>query len=486
MNFKIQPLFTTKDMEDSKLVRILKTLDSKEFRRFRNHIHSPNYNKNQNHIALLDFISKHYPTFDSPKFTEEQVYKKLYPNTIYKSDTITKMVSRLFRLLVDFLSIESTINDDKVTEFNLLNEYADRNLINDFDRLSKKMDKQYAKQKTKQNTEQYYNIFLLERLKNKVISTRLDKGTGDAHFKNVGNALDLHYFYTKLIYACQVLNRSIVVKGIEIEDYNKDIIEIIPKTPYINHKIIDMWYTAYLMLSQEDKMSYYHILKTKLYDNPDLVAPLQMRNLFTYLENIAIRFIKPKTSMFKEVFELYNFQLDHHVFLSEEINIPGLMKNYMTVSLNLGEVDKATQFLAGIKDNVIDKYPENYRFCEAMLLFEKGEYLLALDVLNEFNFSNVIMKLNERIMRLKIYYHLEYFDTLDDTLNSFRVFLTYNKDILNDRILDTNRRFSSHLTKILKTLTDISPDYSELKESIEEDQKTVDKKWLLQQVSLLT
>lgn len=472
-------------MEDSKLVRILKTLDAKEFRRFKIHINSPNYNKNTNHIALLDFISKYYPLFDSPKFTEEEAYQKLYPNTIYKSDTITKLASRLFRLLVDFLSIESTINDSKIIEFNLLNEYANRNLISDFDRLSKKIEKQYAKQKTNQNTEQYYNIFLLERLKNKVISTRLDKGMGDAHFKDVGNALDLHYFYTKLIYACQVVNRSIVVKGIEIEDYNRNIIEIIPQTPYINHSVIDLWYTAYLMLSQQDKMSYYHSLKQKLYENPKLFAPLQQRNLFTYLENIAIRFIEPRTSMFEEVFELYNFQLDHDVFLSGEINIPGLIKNYMTVSLNLGKVDKATQFLAKIKNNVIEKYPENYRFCEAMLLFEKKEYLLALDVLNGFNFSNVIMKLNERIMRLKIYYHLEYFDTLDDTLNSFRVFLTYNKDILNDRILDTNRRFSSHLTKILKTLTDISPNYAELKESIEEDQQTVDKKWLLEQVALL-
>jgi len=472
-------------MIDIKLVRILKTMNSKELKRFNLFVSSYQFNKNQKHVALLEYFIKHYPAFDAPDFTEKEAFEYLFPKESYKNETVTKLISRLFRLLTEFLAVENRLQADFDIEFNLLQTYSNRGLVADFERLSQKLIRKLNKEKTSKTVEDYYHKFLLTREMNRLASSRLDKGTGDIHFSNKAYALDLYYYYTKLIYACQVINRNIVVKGMEIEDYHKEIISILPSTPYAKEPIIDIWYTAYLMLSSQDKKPYYNDLKHKLYIYSDVPEKLQLRNLFTYLENIAIRFISPKTAMFEALFELYNFQLERDVLLLEEVLIPGIMKNYMTVSLNLNEDKAATAFLENIKDKVVHQHLGSYQFCKALLLFHKKEYDEALDILNEANFQNIFRKLNERILRLKIYYHMDYDEPLHDALNSFRVFLTYNKKILNDFLLDSNRRFANHLSKLLKIKSSIKPDFSLVKDTVNEDQKTVDKKWLLEQLSAL-
>lgn len=468
--------------EEIKLIRVLKTLETKELKRFKAFVESPYVNKNGKLTVTLDYLSKFHPKFSGKSFTEEKIFEYVFPGMPFKGNVITKLFSKIFKLLVDFFAVEEALNTPFNMELSLLCIYSKKGLMNDFDRLSKKIRKN-QEQKIHLDTVDFHNRFKMEKEVNRVVSTRQDKGVGDAHFKNAASALDIYYLYTKLVYTCQEINRGNIIKGLEVDSFNFDIVNMVPKTPYRNEPIIDIWYSAYLLLSEENKVSNFKELKKKLYQYSEIPNPSQLRILFTYLENTALEIFKERETLYKEMLELYNFQLERDVLFNDEIFTPGILKNYMTASLNLNENEQARNFLGNIKESIAKAHPNSLQYCKAMLLFSEEEYDTALDILNELHFNNIIMKLNERTMRLKIYYHLGYYDFLADNLNTFRVFLTNNKSIISDKTLDSYRRFSNYLSKILKDVHINALNMEELEESIQLDSVTVERNWLLEQVS---
>ncbi len=472
-------------MEEAKLIRVLKTLDTREFKRFRSYVESPYANKNKKLISLLDFIAKFHPNkFDSASCSYEKAFSHVFRGEQFKGDAINKLLSKLFKLLADFFTVESSLASEFEIEYNLLKEYWKRHLSNDFERISQKIRKKQRAAKHLK-TDDFYNKYLIEREINREKSTRKDRGVGDAHFQDASSALDIYYLYTKLLYTCQAINRNNVFKGVEMTDFNTQMVEMIPNSPYKNEPIIDIWYSAYQLLSSEDKSGNYYALKDKLYAQLDIPDKSQLRMLFTFLENSTLVIFKQRKDLYEELIGLYDFQMERDILLNDEVFIPTIIRNYMRVSLNLGRIQKAHEFLNVIEEQVKEIHPNDFQFCRAMILFTEKEYEKTLDIMNDINFTNIVMKLNERTMRLKVYYHLGYHDLLYDSLNSFRVFLTNNKEIISDRVLDANRRFSNYLSKILKNISVVSTDFEELEDGIRSDYITMERAWLLEQVNLL-
>ena len=58
-------------MKNTQLIKLLRTFDQKEIKRFREFISSPFFNKNKNVTKLFEIIRKIYPDFEQEKFTKE-------------------------------------------------------------------------------------------------------------------------------------------------------------------------------------------------------------------------------------------------------------------------------------------------------------------------------------------------------------------------------------------------------------------------------
>ena len=70
-------------MKNSQIIKLLRTFDPKEIRRFSEFISSPYFNKNKNVIKLYEVIRKAYPDFEQEKFTKENVFSKIFPGKKY-------------------------------------------------------------------------------------------------------------------------------------------------------------------------------------------------------------------------------------------------------------------------------------------------------------------------------------------------------------------------------------------------------------------
>ncbi len=85
-------------MQNSKLIRLLKSLKPAEFRELKDIIYTPYFNKNENIILFFEALKNFYPVIDQNELNDENINKKIYN---YKSMIIIK-----FKNLIRFVWVE--------------------------------------------------------------------------------------------------------------------------------------------------------------------------------------------------------------------------------------------------------------------------------------------------------------------------------------------------------------------------------------------
>lgn len=465
-------------MRKTKLFRILVTMSDTELLHFKEFVSTPYFNTNKNVIKLFDYIYPYAPTFEDEKLNDEDAHTFIFPRVKYipSKRVITKLSSKLLNLLSQYISVESHLKNDFQSKFNLLLHFRDHKLMDDFHSLSKKIQKDHASLKNNPNV--FYNDFLIEREVNRIMTRTTDTGVGDLNFQNASEALDIYFIYTKLIYVCQKLNRGQVVMGTKNPKYLVEILDSLPDTPYIDIPQINIWHKAYKLLSSTDsneKLELYAYMKQQLIQDNIELEKDQIRVLFAYLENVAIRHISSE-KRYQELYELYAFQNKLKVLLNDKTAVPHLIKNFVSVLIMLNKYDEAEEFLISNQSDILPLFKQQYLFCQALILFEKKDYEKTIDTLNELSLKNIYLKINEKRLRIKIHYHLGYHELVQDNINSFRVFLTNNKDDIHEFHINGNRNFINAFSKICK-LNGTNP--SNLSKEIEDTKEIAEKKWLI-------
>ncbi len=64
-------------MENTKLIKLLKTFSKAEILKFRDYINSPYYNKNPNVSLLGEEVLNFFPEFGYAEFTIEKIYERV-------------------------------------------------------------------------------------------------------------------------------------------------------------------------------------------------------------------------------------------------------------------------------------------------------------------------------------------------------------------------------------------------------------------------
>ena len=91
-------------MHDSKVISILKKLNSRERTRFKENVHAAFYNKHSGLIKLCDFILDFAPNFNHEKLAQEAASKAIFPNEKYSEQHIYTLLSNLHELMNGFLA----------------------------------------------------------------------------------------------------------------------------------------------------------------------------------------------------------------------------------------------------------------------------------------------------------------------------------------------------------------------------------------------
>ncbi|MBK8553976.1 MAG: hypothetical protein IPL53_24190 [Ignavibacteria bacterium] len=121
-------------MKKSKLLTLLSSFSKEEMKNFEKFIESPYFNKERNFKPLYNILKRHHPAFDSTLFTEERIFKKLYPGKVYdrrSSVSLRVIESQLTNLAEKFLVYNGFETGKYVFEYNkcLTKTYIDKKLL---------------------------------------------------------------------------------------------------------------------------------------------------------------------------------------------------------------------------------------------------------------------------------------------------------------------------------------------------------------------
>ncbi len=469
-------------MKNSKLLQLLKSLDKDEISRFKKYLTKRHYN-NEVTLKILDFILKHYPSFESKNINKDYILVHVLHQEKGLPKRISNEFHKLYKWLLDFLIMEKIGVDDLLRNQIILKIFKERKVDRLYFQKIEMLKKDISNHR--ESIWKYLNMVLLHHSQYFYAAT--------AKLRNVENlltaaieSLQLFYQLTMLKYNSEFQNRSNILSPVKMTDGN-------------------LWYTPLSLNSTVEKPSFLFSLYQKIYlftSHPYPELYLELKNtlyskhqnlvledravLLTYLINYTIKKINSgEISFVQETFELHEFGFRNAILATSGYLTVDKFRNILIIACELEKSEWSKSFL---KEH-IEYVPEEHRASlkalgNALILFSKREYIQCIDYLNKVDFKDYGYTLQTKFILLKCYYELrpEYGKTLESFLNSF-----YNTIRRNTTIHQGTLESYQNSINIIKKLLRVNSRKSQIDvlSEVQSQNYIAGKTWLLKKVEEL-
>lgn len=437
------------DLRKHSLILILKSISPAELKRLKNFLISPYFNSISKVNKLFEILKKFYPVYDSDLLTSEILFKKLYPGKVYNHSTITNLISKLQKLLEEFLIISNIQkNPLKKNEF-LIKEYFGRNLKtlsykNIFGFSIGNASKEDIDSDLFQRNFNYdaykVNYIVNYGMENQKKSTQILSES----LLNV-NVNFINYFVMELMsnYINSIISLSAndtynikpklekVISDLEIGKLIKNI------EPFNNYTyIINLYLKLVDAFTNLENTENYFSYKKELFKNKDKLNKNEI--YFHYSKLISYCSLqKDKTGnsdFQREIFEICEIVLknEYYIDFASKFLPINLFKIIINAAIALEKFDWLKNFINIYSKKVnprLQKDAENFGL--ANLNFATGNYNECLTNLNNIRENTFLLEI--RSMKLIIFYNLSYFNEGLNDLKSFQKFIKINKSFTQQR-----------------------------------------------------
>src|SRR5260221_11097937 len=248
-------------MLKSNLIEAMKTLSPKEMKEFGEFVSSPFFNKNKNVIRLFEIIKKYYPELDSEKISKENVYGKLCPGEAYKDSSIRLLMFYLYEQVEKFLAYVKYTKSEVDYKINLLNEFNDRNLLKDFDKMYDEVKEQINGSVIRDENFYKDNFELANIYFNyltKVHSEKYDKYMTKENIETQFHYLTYNYLIRVLKSYAAVLNTQHLLKNeIKIELF-ENVLKNFDPTVFTEAPLVSIYYQVIMMILKPGEEKHYY------------------------------------------------------------------------------------------------------------------------------------------------------------------------------------------------------------------------------------
>jgi len=467
-------------MVNSKLIRIITSLNESELRHFHRFVNSRVFNKHKNVIKLFDLILNHLnnETFELDK---TMAFELLFSDQPYNDKKIRDVMSYLQRVLERFLAYKELYQEDSTELIALSKSYRKRNFWKFFDAVAKRSDSAMRKATVK-DMDYHYRNYQLEQ--EKYIAIIGKKRATQTNLQSVTDLLDISYFANRLRQSCYMIAHKNVYKS----EYNfgiiNEIIKEVDSRQWYSIPAIAIYYHGYLALTETDNIRHFKNLQRELISNVHLFSKEEMRDIYVLATNIGIRFInKDEYGQLSETLELYKTGVEQGILLTNDKISRFTYKNAVSIGLRLEKFPWVEQFIETYKDHLDSTYKEEtYHYNLAKLKYSTNNYPEALELLMTTALSDdVYVNLDTKILLAKVYYELEDFDSIESLISNFQVF------IRRKQVISYQRANYQNFINCLKQLTHLNLFDKKARSTLYNEIKGIhplpEKYWFLKQLS---
>ena len=413
-------------MQKSKVIDVLKTFEAKDYRRTKELLLSPFFNKNEELIPFLEYIQKHAKQLDSNKLDRKTVYKSLFPGQPYNEKHLGYLQSDLLKMVEKYIVHSAIESNEFDFHEHLAKDYHERKLDKHFNQNLKKAEDIQVKNAYR-DTHYYFNNYKLADIWNQHYE-RLQSRKFDNNLQKIIDNLDHFYLIHKLKASCEMLSRQNIISGQYDIRLMPSILEYIEKNE--NHEpAVLIYHQIYLMFTEEENRHHFDQLidLLKLYNKQ---FPFEeTRDMYRYAINYAIKKVnKGNSEYFNDLFELYKILLEERLAYESKYLSQFTYKNLIEVALRLKEYKWCENFMQTYSADLDPSLRENaYAYNLAKLYHHQGRYKEALRQSLMVEYNDVYYAIGTRILQLKIYFETDDIDPLLSLLESFKIYLKRNK-----------------------------------------------------------
>lgn len=433
-------------MVNTKLVKLLKTFSKSEFVKFKDFVNSPYFNKNQSVINLCDAVLIYYPDFNSEKFTEENIYKKVFSKEKFDYFKIKNIISDLYQLAISFLKMRAFENTEYENEINLLNELHERKLDIIYNQREKKISEHLNNSLIK-DEEYYYQRHHL----GKINTSHYKFEKSGYSFNQIQNEFDTFLDYS-LIGLLRLYSKMLHNKNHGNIKFNMEMFENVWE--YVKDKDFEgnpscrIYKQLILLELTRDEKEYRKLLslKEKYSDN---IPKQDMEYILLFINLFAVYRIKlGDESYYKDRFQSYKETVERNFIPPKNYLFINFISTYTSACM-ANEYEWAEDFMSRSQKDITPKEEKanSLNYCKAFLAYRMKEFDKALEYLAKTNFKLYLMKVMVKSYSVRIYYEQNMYEQVLSAIDAFRHYLKSEKIIAEEQ-KTAHYDFLKHLTDL--------------------------------------
>ncbi|RMF01448.1 MAG: hypothetical protein D6772_04785, partial [Bacteroidetes bacterium] len=407
------------------LINYLRRLDRKEMTRFVAFAHSPYHHKHKDTRALIRLLASLYPDFPDEACRRERLWSCLYPKQAHDQAKLALLFTYAVRVLESFLVQETLREDPHYQQLALLRQLRKRKLYHRYEKVWQGARQQHSQ--LEQRDANYYRAAI--ELTEEGNLQYVQRGTQEDNqlLEEKEQALDQYYLLEKLRGAVEMQVRSKILQL----DYSARLLESVlqeireNEAAYRDSPAIQVYYALYLLMQKQTLDAYAQV--RSLFRKHELRFPAdEQAAIYIYLQNFCIARINQYNdeAYLRELFRLYQEQLERKLLHEDGYLIEWHYKNIVTTGIRLGELEWVGAFVENAKAELAPHAMDNaYRFNKAAYAHAVRDYDQVLELLTQVEYSDLRYNLGSKALLLRTYYEVEAYEALHALVESFRQYL---------------------------------------------------------------
>lgn len=475
-------------MKDTKVYHFLSGLTKTELNRLSKYLESPYFNRNEVLLTIYYQLEQHFRNNSSAELETTTIWNQIYPQTPYHGDRFRKLCSELMDLCEAFLA-QQVYDNNPLHQANYLLQAVHLKQIERMYTSATNTARNLAKRQFFKPASYYYYLYEIEKnlykLENVELNRASKKNIEKINLEQIVSNLDYFYISEKLKYYCSLLSWNKIIALDKNLLFIQEIIKIARSDEFKEIPPIAIYLKIQDTIIDFENENHYFELKNLIEKYIDLFPVDEAKNILDNAINYTIQRINRKDSTYlKELFELYQKSIDSEIIIVNGEITPWTFKNIISTALRLNEYNWTQNFINQYGDKINKLYQQNaVNFGLAMVFFSKKEFGKTISLLNKVEYDEIYFSLSAKVLTLSTYYELDEFMVLSSFFESFKNYLTRNKNVSQ-----SNKIRYLNLIKYTKKLVE-SSQYSKskltkLKEDIKAD-SSYGKNWLLEKVDEL-
>lgn len=473
------------DMQQRKIISLLKILSEDELKAFDRFVRSPFFNENKRLISLFDYLKSFAPALDSPQLNEANAFAIVFGEDVYTEKRLVRLLSKLCKLIDQFIEHYGLLKNEEVGFAYKLAFYEQKNQTAFFEQQLKSF-RHWLENNSPKHHRYEHARFDLEKAQSNFLHRQQQYSKGDVNLQEAMNALDHYYLVEKLMLASTMYNRQTVLpvsyKPFFLESMLQELAENLPDFS----PTVQTWYRAFCLVREPDSTEIYFQLKEELLEKLDGLDEEDGLAFFLFLQNSLQKAIGQRhPDYYKELFDLYKVQIEKEWILSTNGTLGStLFHNIVLVALNLHQLNWVESFInqqgKKLKNEIKD---DMLSYANALLAFEKNEFRVALKLTALISQKELIFAFGVKRLLVKIYFEENDEEALISAINTFRVYL-HRLNRISKRHKEANTAFLNQVNVIIRTKNSNPslPKMDSIKSEIEGAAMLPERTWLLEKI----